>query len=69
MVPPANRRPGYSRRAQYGNFLGYLIAFIGLAVGVGVLLISTLMVLLIGFAADVVQRLIDPRLRETGAGR
>ena len=31
MVPPANRRPGYSRRAQYGNFLGYLIAFIGLA--------------------------------------
>ncbi len=41
MVPPANRRPGYSRRAQYGNFLGYLIAFIGLAVGVGVLLIST----------------------------
>lgn len=41
MVPPANRRPGYSRRAQYGNFLGYIIAFIGLAVGVAVLLIST----------------------------
>lgn len=41
MVPPANRRSGYSRRAQYGNFLGYIIAFIGLAVGVGVLLIST----------------------------
>ncbi|MBA4490578.1 ABC transporter permease [Paracoccus sp. S1E-3] len=35
----------------------------------GVLLISTLMVLLIGFAADVVQRLIDPRLRDPGAGR
>lgn len=30
----------------------------------GVLLVSTLCVLLIGFAADVVQRLIDPRLRE-----
>ncbi len=41
MVPPANRRPGYSRRAQYGNFLGYIIAFIGLAVGVAVLLVST----------------------------
>ncbi|MDP3905948.1 rod shape-determining protein MreC [Novosphingobium sp.] len=41
MLPPANRRPGYSRRAQYGNFLGYLIAFTGLAVGAGVLLIST----------------------------
>ena len=35
----------------------------------GVLLISTLLVLLIGFAADVIQRLIDPRLRDQGAGR
>lgn len=33
------------------------------------LLVSTLLVLLIGFAADVVQRLIDPRLRETGRRR
>lgn len=41
MPPPVNRRPGYSRRAQYGNFFGYLIAFIGLAVGLGVLLVST----------------------------
>jgi peptide/nickel transport system permease protein len=29
----------------------------------GVLFVSTLMVLLIGFAADLTQRLIDPRLR------
>lgn len=35
----------------------------------GVLLVSTLLVLLIGFVADVVQRVIDPRLRETVAGR
>ncbi|WBU60493.1 ABC transporter permease [Paracoccus albus] len=35
----------------------------------GVLLITTLLVLLIGFAADVVQRLIDPRLREPAAVR
>lgn len=41
MPPPVNRRPGYSRRAQYGNFFGYLIAFAGLAVGAGILLIST----------------------------
>lgn len=34
----------------------------------GVLFTSTLLVLLIGFAADIVQRLIDPRLRERGAG-
>lgn len=36
----------------------------------GVLLVSTLLVLLIGFAADVAQRLVDPRLRDAhhGAG-
>ena len=36
----------------------------------GVLLVTTLLVLVIGFAADVVQRLIDPRLRThlSGAG-
>jgi len=32
----------------------------------GVLFISTLLVLLIGFAADIIQRLIDPRLRGRG---
>ncbi|TDC09038.1 ABC transporter permease [Nonomuraea longispora] len=36
----------------------------------GVLVVSTLAVLLIGFAADVVQRLVDPRLRaHVGGGR
>ena len=35
----------------------------------GVLFISTLLVLLISFAADILQRLIDPRLRAAGAGR
>ncbi|WP_429130145.1 ABC transporter permease [Ensifer sp. 4252] len=34
----------------------------------GVLFISTLLVLLIGFAADLLQRLIDPRLRERVTG-
>ncbi|MFK4809121.1 ABC transporter permease [Devosia sp. ZW T5_3] len=34
----------------------------------GVLFISTLLVLLIGFAADLLQRFIDPRLRDRGAG-
>lgn len=32
----------------------------------GVLFVSTLLVLVIGFAADVVQRLVDPRLRDPG---
>jgi len=34
----------------------------------GVLLVSTLLVLLIGFGADLLQRFIDPRLRERSAG-
>ncbi|OYR16615.1 binding-protein-dependent transport system inner membrane component family protein [Brucella rhizosphaerae] len=34
----------------------------------GVLFVSTLLVLLVGFAADLAQRLIDPRLRGRAAG-
>ena len=34
----------------------------------GVLFVSTLLVLLIGFAADVIQRLVDPRLRDRSTG-
>ena len=34
----------------------------------GVLFISTLIVLLVGFAADIVQRLVDPRLRDHAIG-
>lgn len=38
MAPPNNRRPGHSRRAQYGTFFGYVIAAAGLLAG-GVLLV------------------------------
>lgn len=41
MAPSSNRRPGSSRRAQYSTFLGYVIAFLGVGVGVAVLLVST----------------------------
>lgn len=41
MAPPVNRRPGFSRRAQYGLFFSYVIA-IGLAlIGACLLLLST----------------------------
>ena len=40
MAPPPNRRPTYSRRAQYGNFIRYVIAVAGLGAGV-VLLTAT----------------------------
>ena len=34
----------------------------------GILFVSTLLVLIVGFAADVVQRLVDPRLRQSISG-
>ena len=34
----------------------------------GVLVISTLFVLIVGFLADIAQRLIDPRLRTSVSG-
>jgi rod shape-determining protein MreC len=30
VAPPSNRRPGYSRKAQYGLFLGYVVAVGGM---------------------------------------
>ncbi len=41
MVAPGKRRPGHSRRAQYGTFYGFLLALAGLGIG-AVLLVTTL---------------------------
>ncbi|UZK66585.1 rod shape-determining protein MreC [Sphingomonas sp. M1-B02] len=41
MAPPRNRRPGFSRRAQYGLFIGYVGAIGGALIGAGLLLLST----------------------------
>ena len=32
MAPPSSRRPGFSRRAQYGLFAGYVVAVVGMIV-------------------------------------
>ena len=40
MAPPPNRRSGYSRRAQYTNFLGYIAGIAGALLGGGLLLIG-----------------------------
>jgi len=40
MKPPAARRPGFSRRAHYGLFFGYVIAIGGMVVAVLLLIIS-----------------------------
>lgn len=42
MAPPKNRRPGFSRRAQYGLFFGYVIAALAAVVGVALLALSTI---------------------------
>jgi rod shape-determining protein MreC len=42
MAPSRNRRPGFSRRAQYGLFLGYVAAVAGALIGAALLVLSTL---------------------------
>lgn len=40
MAPPSNRRPGFSRRAQYGLFLGYVLAVGGVLFAVLLLILA-----------------------------
>ncbi|WP_068076685.1 rod shape-determining protein MreC [Novosphingobium lentum] len=40
MARSQDRRPGFSRRAQYGIFTGYVVAFAGVLAGLAVLAIS-----------------------------
>jgi rod shape-determining protein MreC len=42
MAPPPNRRPGFSKRAQYSIFASYLLGILGAVVGLLLLLISIL---------------------------
>jgi len=49
MAPPINRRPGFSKRAQYSIFASYLLGILGAILGLLLLLISFIDPL--GFAA------------------
>lgn len=40
MARPTVRRPGFSRKAQYGIFTGYVIASLGVVIGAGMLVLS-----------------------------
>lgn len=40
MAPPANRRSGFSRRAQYTTFFHYTAGVLGAVVGLGLLVVS-----------------------------
>lgn len=40
MAPPSNRRTGFSKRAQYTNFFGYIAAIAGALLGGALLIVS-----------------------------
>ena len=42
MAPPRNRRPGFSRRAQYTQFFAYVVAVAGCLVGAVLMVLATL---------------------------
>jgi rod shape-determining protein MreC len=42
MAPPSTRRPGFSRRAQYGLFLGYVVAVGGVLFAIMLLAVAVL---------------------------
>ena len=69
MAPPNARRTGFSKRAQYGTFFGYIAAFAGAVVGALVLVVSlvdpTAFASLRGLAADAAA----PAGRVAAAGR
>jgi rod shape-determining protein MreC len=42
MAPPRNRRPGFSRRIQFGLFISYVIAIVGVVCALGLVMLSRL---------------------------
>lgn len=42
MAPPRNRRPGFSRRAQYTQFIAYVVAVAGCLFGAVLMVLATL---------------------------
>jgi rod shape-determining protein MreC len=66
MAPPRNRRPGFSRRIQFGLFLGYVIAVVGAVSAFGLVMLNRLDP--VGFAA-LRAAAIDVTAPLTGTGR
>ncbi|WP_159975653.1 MULTISPECIES: rod shape-determining protein MreC [unclassified Novosphingobium] len=69
MAPPANRRSGFSRRAQYSTFFSYAAGVIGAVVGLVLLVVAIVnpnaFALLRGAAADVT----EPAAQASAGGR
>lgn len=69
MAPPANRRSGFSRRAQYSTFFSYTAGVLGVVVGLSLVVISIAnpgaFASLRGAAADAT----EPAAKATAGGR
>lgn len=69
MAPPANRRSGFSRRAQFSTFISYTAGVLGAVVGLGLVIISIVnpgaFSSLRGAAADVT----EPAAKASAGGR
>lgn len=69
MARSQDRRPGYSRRAQYGIFRGYVIVILGVVVGMAVLVISLVNPNAFSFARSGAAELARPMGRAGAEGR
>lgn len=69
MAPPTSRRSGYSKRAQYGTFLGYVAAFAGMLVGAAVLAFAFLDRSAFGGVRGLAADVAAPAGRTVAAGR
>jgi len=69
MAPPNARRTGYSRRAQYGTFFGYLAAIAGALVGALALAVSFLDPTAFSGARGLAADAVAPAGRVVAAGR
>lgn len=72
MAPSSNRRSGFSRRAQYTTFLGYIAGVVAALVGAGLLVVSLVdpsaFPAVRGFAADAVAPVGEASARARAAG-
>lgn len=64
-----DRRPGYSRRAQYGIFTGYVIAIVGVVAGVAVLVTSLINPDAFSFARSAAAEVARPMGQAGAEGR
>ncbi|MEW9856841.1 rod shape-determining protein MreC [Novosphingobium sp. M1R2S20] len=69
MAPPANRRSGYSRRAQYTTFFSYSAGVAGMILGIVLLVASFVQPSLFSGFRAVAADAVEPAGRATSTGR